>query len=317
MSFVQFSPRRLAHINLYVSDLDQSLAFYERVCGIERVRMESAINAGFLSNGNTHHDVGLIQVSAGQDRIGRDGKVQIAATRGTRPGLNHLGWEMENETELIAAYQRMLANGLKPSALYDHIISHAIYVTDPDGNAHEFYADTLKDWRSVFNLEHDDLVTSQWDPLAETPSDARNYTDNPPLRRVDDAALHARHIAGAVFATHNFEAMCKFMSEVAGLTCITKQDGAQRQAVFAGTRGNADVTLVEVAAGQPAGLKRFRLLLDDQENLQEASGALGNLAAVGGRISDATGEAVLLRDPDGFTVELFSPVPASQLAAAA
>jgi len=317
MSLVHFSPRRLAHINLYVSDLDCSLAFYERVCGIERVRMESAINAGFLSNGNTHHDVGLIQVSAGEDRIGRDGKVQISATRGTRPGLNHLGWEMENEAELIAAYQRMLANGLKPTALYDHIISHAIYVADPDGNVHEFYADTLRDWRSVFNLEHDDLVTSQWDPLVATPSEARNYIDNPPLRRVDDAALHARHIAGAVFATHNFEAMSEFMTEVAGLTCVAERSGAQRQASFAGTRGNGDLTLVEVPAGQPTGLERFRLLIESQENLQEVSGALGSTVTVAGRVSESNGEAVLLRDPDGFTVELFSPATAGQLAVAA
>lgn len=317
MSLVQFSPRRLGHINLYVSDLDRSLAFYERVCGIERVRMESAINAGFLSNGNTHHDVGLIQVSAGQDRIGRDGKVQIAASRGTRPGLNHLGWEMENEAELIAAYQRMLANGLKPTALYDHIISHALYVTDPDGNVHEFYADTLRDWRSVFNLEHDDLVTSQWDPLAATPSEARNYIDNPPLRRVDDAALHTRHIAGAVFATHNFDAMSEFMIEIAGLTCVAERSGARRQASFGGTRGNVDVTLLEVPADQPTGLERFRLLLDAQENFQEVSGSLGSTVTVTGRVSDAAGEAVQLRDPDGFTVELFCPAPASQLAVAA
>jgi len=107
------------------------------------------------------------------------------------------------------------------------------------------------------------------------------------------------------------------MTEVAGLTCIAERSGAQRQAVFAGTRGNADISVIEVAAGQPTGLQSFRLLLDDEENLQEGSATLGALAAITDRTSDAGGEAVRLRDPDGFLVELFRPVSASQLAAAA
>jgi catechol 2,3-dioxygenase-like lactoylglutathione lyase family enzyme len=71
MPDVAFRPRRLGHINLYVSQLDRSIAFYEKTCGIELVRIEAAIRGGFHSNGNTHHDIGLIEISKGVDRIGR------------------------------------------------------------------------------------------------------------------------------------------------------------------------------------------------------------------------------------------------------
>ena len=57
---VRFHPRRLGHANLFVSDLDRSMRFYSAVCGLEEVRREPAIRIGFLSNGNTHHDVGLV-----------------------------------------------------------------------------------------------------------------------------------------------------------------------------------------------------------------------------------------------------------------
>ncbi|MPS50489.1 VOC family protein [Alcaligenaceae bacterium SAGV3] len=191
MEKVAFRPRRLGHVNLYVSDLEASLSFYERHCGLARVRMESAIGAGFLSNGNTHHDLGLIEISRGQDRHGRDGHVQIQSTRGRQPGLNHLGWEMENQAALVQAYERMRAAGMAPQALYDHIISHAVYVPDPDGNVHEFYADSMKDWESVFNLDHDDLVTSRWDPLASERSTTPNYNPAPNLRR-PAPRVHAR-----------------------------------------------------------------------------------------------------------------------------
>ena len=59
---IKFRPRRLGHVNLTVSDLERSMAFYTRVLGIEEVRREPDIKAGFLSNGNTHHDVALVEV---------------------------------------------------------------------------------------------------------------------------------------------------------------------------------------------------------------------------------------------------------------
>jgi hypothetical protein len=40
------------------------MAFSTKVCGLEEVRREPELKAGFVSNGNTHHDVELVQVTA-------------------------------------------------------------------------------------------------------------------------------------------------------------------------------------------------------------------------------------------------------------
>lgn len=308
MDAVRFRPRRLGHVNFYVTDLKRSIAFYEQVCGLERVRMEAAINAGFLSNGNTHHDVGLIEVSRGADRVGRDGQVQIRSTRGTRPGLNHLGWEMESQAELVAAYARMLEAGLVPTALFDHIISHAVYVADPDGNVHEFYADAMKDWRSVFNLSHDDLVTSQWDPLAAAPSHARNYVEDPEIRRLPGSALQASHLAGAVLRTHDIDAMRGFFETVAGLDVVS-EDRAAGCIVFAGRCGRPELTLLRASAGEAAGFAKASLLLQEPVDMPAAMAVLDRIGvhpvAAGG--ADG-GASLLLADPDGVAIELRSPV---------
>ena len=71
---VDFNPRRLGHVNLYVGDLNSSTDFYTNVAGIELVRREPGIDAVFVSNGNTHHDVALMQCKG--VRCGRD----VAAT---------------------------------------------------------------------------------------------------------------------------------------------------------------------------------------------------------------------------------------------
>src|SRR5262245_47037561 len=99
-----FAPRRLAHVNLYVGDLGASVEFYRDVCGIEVVFAEPGIEAVFLSNGNSHHDIALMQASD-REHLGRDGEVQVSAERGRLPGLNHLAFEVESEAALVDAIE--------------------------------------------------------------------------------------------------------------------------------------------------------------------------------------------------------------------
>ncbi len=315
MEAVRFAPRRLGHVNLYVSNLARSIEFYEQVCGLRKVRSESAIRAGFLSNGNTHHDLGLIEISRGDTRLGRDGKVQISSTRGTRPGLNHLGWEMENEAQLIAAYRRLIAAGLKPTALFDHLVSHAVYVADPDGNVHEFYADMMNDWQRVFNLDTDDLVTSQWDPLAEDrPCEQSFYIDPARTSAHPGGMLPSEYVTGAWFTTRRFDAMTHFMTEVAGLHPIeTVVQAASRETIFGGSQGRPEVRLTEVAEGQPVGFRSFALKV---EHGAAQAGRFARLPAEALRAKvEATDRiACVLRDPDGCEVEVYEPRGAAVLA---
>ena len=297
-----FHPRRLGHVNLWVADLEASVAFYEQVCGIRLVRRERDLVAGFHSNGNTHHDIGLIETSKGMDRIGRDGRIQIPKTRGVTAGLNHLGWEMENEAQLVEAYRHLPMPQLQ-SRLADHLISHSVYVTDPDGNAHEFYADAIPDWRTIFNLEHDDLVTAEWNPLASAPSEERHYPVEPELGRVDGAPLRPLLITGATLATQRFGEMRNFLAEIAGLSLV--EEAADR-AVFAGGCGRPDLTLARVAPGARTGLLLSSFQLDANSDLDAAEHLIARLQRpVLRRINDDRRQSIVLGDPDGFQVEFY------------
>ncbi|WP_233834158.1 VOC family protein [Paraburkholderia sp. ZP32-5] len=314
---IRFHPRRLGHVNLWVHDLERSIRFYETVCGIALVRRERDILIGFHSNGNTHHDIGLIETSKGFDRIGRDGSVQIPKTRGVAVGLNHLGWEMENEAELVAAYQRALTTGDRYRAL-DHLISHSIYLSDPDGNGHEFYADAIPDWRVVYNLDRDDEVTAHWDPLAQ-PADATPfYVEQAPISRVDGAPLHPSHLCGATIATSNFEAMWAFFAEVAGLTPLdTQRRDGKRRAQFAGGVGRVDLTLAEVAGDARRGLQSFTFELDETGDLMALGRALSARTGIAARVDrDERREALTFDDPDGFALRFVNPLHARQRAPA-
>ncbi|MGH7003774.1 MAG: VOC family protein, partial [Alphaproteobacteria bacterium] len=169
-----FCSRRLGHVNFFVDDLKRSTEFYNSTCGLALEFVETGLKASFLGTGNTPHDVGCIETTKGRDRHGRDGHLQLPKEVGARPGLNHLAWEIDNEADLIASYDRCLEAGVAISRLADHQIAHSIYIRDPDGNLAEFYVDTIREWRSVLHGDVD-LITSVWNPKAKPPNSEPLY----------------------------------------------------------------------------------------------------------------------------------------------
>lgn len=152
---------------MFVGDLGASMKFYNRVAGFEAV-FRTKTGAGFLSNGNTHHDLGLVQTTSAP-RLGRDGEPLPSSSRAMTPGLNHLGWELEAEKPLVDAYNRAVDEGYPIFQCIDHHPTRSIYLFDPDGNMHEFYCDVIKDWRSWFASLDGSAFSGQWDPNAERP----------------------------------------------------------------------------------------------------------------------------------------------------
>ncbi len=297
---VHFGPRRLGHVNLFVGDVERSARFYHDVCGLELVRREPAITAAFLSNGNTHHDVGLIQVSP-EARRGRDGSVQPSGTRGKRPGLNHLGFEMESETELVAAYRRAIAASVPLHSTADHIISRSIYVFDPAGHLLEFYSDALEDWRTVFNPEQDDLVTAAWTPGATPPAADRYYPVNPEIRRVPGALVPCRKIAYVALGVPRLDEALAFYGEVAGLAVTARGD---RTAALRGDASTFDLVLVETTGGQRPALHHVAFEVESDAELAEARHRLVAAGmSIDGEVERPHKRSVFVRDPDGILVE--------------
>ena len=280
------------------------MTFYQAVCGIEEVAREPGIGAGFLSNGNTHHDLGLIQVSKGTPLRGRDGHLQIPAGRGKQAGLNHLGWELENEVQLVEAYRRAEAVSLPLHRLADHQISHSVYLFDPDGHLHEFYADAMKDWRDFFQGELD-LITGEWTPDDPPASPEPKYHPNPDIRRVEDALVHCIRTSHAVFVTNNVTGMRHFYTEVAGLTeFYASLDGGCAVLRGGSSSRGLDVALIE-GNGAPH-LHHFAFEVSDVNELDSAQGALSDAGLeVERRVDNSAKSSVFLLDPDGLRIEFF------------
>jgi catechol 2,3-dioxygenase len=297
-----FRPRRLGHANLFVSDLARSMEFYHAVVGLEETYRRPPVRAGFLSNGNTHHDVGMVEVG------GPAGKV-------SGPGLNHFGFELDNEAELVEASTRAMRAGVKFFRTIDHVIARAVYVRDPDGNSNEIYADVTKDWRTV----RSGVVEAPPIPWAPgegpEPSPEPKYHASPELRRVEHAAFHPLRVTHAVIVAADYEGTVRHYVELVGLAPIAGGvDSAF--ALLSGTCHQRDLSVFRTRPGRAPGLHHVGFDVGDERDLDAAR---ARLKAAGLEpvleLDHATRRSVFIRDPDGILLEFHvnRAVPADRL----
>lgn len=134
-STLSFSPVRLNHAVLFVTDLDRSVDFYSGVLGMEVITREPRMNAAFLRlprSGN-HHDLGLFGVGRG------GGRSQMESARPRRsgaPGLYHLAWQVDTIDELVEARATLIDAGAITGES-SHGATKSLYGADPDGNEFE------------------------------------------------------------------------------------------------------------------------------------------------------------------------------------
>ena len=210
---------------------------------------------------------------------------------------------MDTEAVLAAAWRRARDAGLDVHRTADHQLAHSVYVFDPDGNLHEFYADVVEDWRTVFNPEREDLITSQWEPTATQPSDRRYWAREPQIRVVRGAVFNPKRMARAVFVAKDFVRMREFFVDVAGLEQIEEA----KDCVLlrgAATQGAWDLALFAARDGLEPGLHHTVFEITDEAALAAAE----RRASAGGTgieliLDRPDKRSVFVRDPDGMRFE--------------
>jgi catechol 2,3-dioxygenase len=299
-----FNPRRLGHANLWVQNLKRSEEFYNRTCGLTVEFWEPDLVATFLGTGNTPHDLGMIEITFGKARYGRNGLLQIPEGVGARVGLGHLAWELANEAELVEGIRRAKAAGVALDLTVDHQVAHSCYLFDPDSNMMEYYCDTVKDWRKVLHGEME-LITSAWDPEAAEPFEDSRCEENPEIRAVPEAPVHPRRVTHAVLLTSDLDRLTRFYQEVGGLEEVHRADGA---AYLRGSLSSAPYHLVlcRKEAGDERRYHHVSFELESERALVGAEGALRARGVAPEHVVDSElKRSFFLRDPDGLLSEYY------------
>ncbi len=116
---------RLGATHLTISNLDGSIAFYERSLGLQVHRRDDA-KAALGAGGE---DLLVLVEEPG------------AALGGRHAGLYHFALLFDSREELARAIRRLAETRTRIEGASDHGVSEAIYLRDPDDNGIELYVD--------------------------------------------------------------------------------------------------------------------------------------------------------------------------------
>ncbi|MCB9176970.1 MAG: VOC family protein [Caldilineae bacterium] len=120
---------RIGAVHLVVADLARSLGYYRDAIGLQR--LDAAADGA---------DRGVPLGIGGEPLVvlhPRPG----AAPVGRAAGLFHLALRLPTRRDLAAAIDRLARQGTRIDGAADHLVSEAIYLTDPDGHGIEIYRD--------------------------------------------------------------------------------------------------------------------------------------------------------------------------------
>src|SRR5580704_6189253 len=123
-------------VRLTVTDLDRSRAFYERAVGLQPTEL----------------DDGTLALGAAGERplIELRGDSAARGLNRRAPGLYHLAVLVPTRLDLAFALARIAEARYPLDGASDHLVSEALYLSDPDGNGIEIYRDRPRaEWREV------------------------------------------------------------------------------------------------------------------------------------------------------------------------
>lgn len=282
-----FKPRRLGHTNCQVSDLEQSIKFYNDIIGYDvvyrKTNSDGKVVGGFFSNGNTYHDLAVFVNEA--------------------PGvLNHPAYECSTEVDLIAGYRLAVEAGVHFD-IADHVVARSLYSRDPDGQMVEVYADTTPEWRENRGdgrtVGPDSLDWTPGDPgRFGRPLDAHNYPVDVEFVRLEHSVFQAKRMLYVALATQDLARLVDYYVSRVGLHVLLERDG---YAVLAGTTEEPSVVLLEAGAGESVGMHHMGTEVFSLER-GFARLAERGLDVDAFKVDDTL---AVIADPDGLVVSLF------------
>ena len=125
-AFALTRPAHVGRAHLVVTDLDTVSKFYQEIIGLSV--MEKSASGVLLGA----HGLPLLQLTSG-----------TGVTRAPRQaaGLFHTAFLMPNRSELAHWLANAAHKGVQLDGASDHLVSEALYLSDPEGNGIEIYRD--------------------------------------------------------------------------------------------------------------------------------------------------------------------------------
>ena len=272
---------RLGAVSLVVAELERSVSFYERVIGLQ-----------------------MIERADGRAALGVDGDalIELVEEPGAAPvdrstGLFHLALLLPTRIDLAAWVQHAIDDQIRIEGASDHVVSEAVYLSDPDGHGIEIYADRSREvWAGKVQELMTTLALDLPSLLAEVdPADPTPYAGMPAGTTMGHVHLKVAEVPAAI----------EWFRDVLGFELMATFGP---QAAFLGANGyhhhigaNTWMSSGEGPSGPgTARLGHLTIILPDAPELERL---LDQVRAAGGEPLELDG-VWHVRDPSGTAVRL-------------
>lgn len=282
-SFALSRPVHVGQAHLVVADLDLLSRYYEQVLGLQRLE---------------EHGSGVVLGAGGRPLLTLTTSGDAARAPRNAAGLFHNAFLMPNRQELAHWLAHAAHLGVQFDGASDHLVSEAIYLTDPEGNGIEVYRDRAPlEWR--YNPDGTvEMATNRLDLQALYDSAPKTAWGG----MAADAAIGHIHLQ-----VGNVPEADRFYEGVLGLKKMASYPGASFFAsgnyhhhIAANVWNSRNAT---ARTGAMTGLNDYALEFNDQDML---AGILATLDAQEIKV-DRTAEGYRLRDPWGIGITLVPP----------
>ncbi len=270
-------------VRLTVADVDRSRAFYERTLGLRAVGGDGAVVT--------------LGAADGEPLVELTGDPSASPLHRRRTGLFHLAILMPTRVDLAKALRRIAESRWPLDGASDHLVSEALYLSDPDGNGIEVYRDRPREeWtRTNGQLEMATVALDLHDLLGELRADDREQAEAPAGTRIGHVHLKVSDLDEAE----------RFYSGVLGFDVTVRGYPGALFVSAGGYHHHIGMNTWQSAGQRPpeqdaVGLRSFEVRLPDQGSLDAA---LDRVRRAGMEFED-TGRAALVRDPSGNGVLL-------------
>lgn len=275
----------LGEVKLKISHLESSIRFYQDVVGLKILMLnEAERTVSFSTDGETP----LLMLE----------EIPNAAvpSRRSNAGLYHFAILLPSRISLSIALRNLIRSGI-PIGQGDHLVSEALYISDPDNNGIEIYADRPRDqWKRDANGDY----VMATDPIALEEllalSEGAEWNGLPPQTVIGHVHLHVG----------NLRKSRTFYEEKLGFDVVG--DYAQMSAVFVSAGGYHHHIGMNIWAGEGAtmppanavGLSYFTIMFPSTK-AREA--LLEHLRSEGVAVNEQN-NVFVVHDPVGIAIRL-------------
>jgi catechol 2,3-dioxygenase len=276
-------------VRLTVSDVGRARDYYERVIGLRGTEVDNG-SAIALSAGG------------GPALLELHGDMSAPRLDPSRTGLFHFALLMPNRRELALALVRIAREGGSLTGAADHLVSEALYLSDPDGNGIEIYRDRPRsDWErdgesgvrmATLPLDLDDIVGELGEDVSGTP------------------AMPAGTVIGHVhLQVRDLESSNAFYAGLIGFDVMQRSYAGALFVSAGGYHHHVGLNIWNSRGASPPdpgsiGLRWFEVVLGDGDELEYVLTRLRAAGVEAGPVDGAATPTAATRDPSGNRVLL-------------